>query len=138
MADLFVSPAAERELDALFETDPETASLFDVLLENVADEPAILDDLNRPRRHFDHDPSFEIKQFAEMQNKGKNVFIIKVWDEAGALLPYRCLYAHNPQRDRYHVLMFANRDFDYDSKHPDFIELTRRYDELGLRDFRVR
>lgn len=137
MTSLFVSPDADDELEALAATEVQTVALIDALLESVADNPAILEVLNRPHNHFEYVPSFEIKKFSELQQRGKNVFIIKIWDEEGKLLPYRCLYAHDPQRDRYHVLMIAHRDFDYDNTHPDFIELVRRYDELGLRNFKI-
>ena len=106
-----------------------------MLLESLIDEPQIIELLNRPEVHFAHKPPFETKLFAAMQKKGKNAYIIKVWDEEGQLLPYRCIYAHDPQRDRHHVLMIVDREISYDTNDTNFIELKRRYDALDLRNF---
>ena len=136
MADLFISEEAEQDLDALADWFPGTAALFDALLETLVDEPHIIEVLNRPQVHVKHKPTIEVKEFAAMQKQGKNVFILKVWDDNGQLSPYRCLYAHDPQRDRYHVLMIYDRDFKYDTHDENYIELNRRYDSLGLRNFK--
>lgn len=135
MADLFISDEAEEDLDNIAETLPDTAGFLDALFEVLIDEPHIVEVLNRPQLHHAHQPAIEIKKFGEMQRRGKNVFIIKVWEEDGTLSDYRCLYAHDPQRDRYHVLMIVNREVSYDPNDLCFVELNRRYDALGLRKF---
>lgn len=136
MADLFISEEAENDLETIVDLFPDTVALFDALLETLIDEPHIIEVLNRPQVHVNHTPTIESKTFAAMQKHGKNVFILKVWDADGQLSPYRCLYAHDPQRDRYHVLMIIDRDFNYDTKDASYIELNRRYDALGLRNFK--
>lgn len=108
MAVLFISDRVEAELDELWEASQDDAALFLVLMETLQDEPHIIEILNRPRVHHAHKPTFEIKQFAAMQRRGKNVLIIKVWSEQGQLSPFRGFLAHDSQRDEYSLLMVVN------------------------------
>jgi len=136
MTDLYLCPEAEDELDALYETDEETASLIDVLLEELAGDQDMLGRLFRPNNHFLYMPPFEIKVFAEARKRGKNIFILKVRNDEGELLNHRVLVAYHAQKDRYHVLTVANREISYDTSDPLFEAVLQRYERCGVPDYR--
>lgn len=136
MAALIIVPAADDELDAVYDVDEDAGALIDALLESLAEDQATLGSLFRPDRRFRHQPPFEVKAFAEAQRRGKNIFTLKIWDECGELLNYRVLYAYHGQCDTYYVLSVVSRDDAYDPTKPEFDELLDRYDECGIPTYR--
>lgn len=123
---------AYDELDALYEVDEAAAALIDVLLETLADDVDMLDRLCQPNNHYTYTPPFEIKRYAEMQRRGKNIYILKVRDEQGALLPYRVLIGYHAQIDIYYVLSVLQREIAYVTTDPAFCNVMRRYEQAGI------
>lgn len=132
MAVLIIDPAAEDELDRLYESDEDAAALIDALLEQLGDDEGTLGEIFRPGHFFRYRPPFEVKRFEEAQRRGKNILTMRVRDEAGTLLPYRVLFAHHAQIDSYYVLSVASREDAYDPSKPGFLDLLVRYDEHGI------
>lgn len=132
MAELFVRPEAEDELDALYDVDEDAAALIDVLLDELINDQATLEWLFRPHNHFRYKPPFEVKWFAEAYNTGRNILILKVHSNEGQLLSYRVLVGYHSQKDHYHVLTVVNREISYDTNDPHFAAVLDRYERCGI------
>lgn len=63
MAVLIIDPAAEDELDRLYESDEDAAALIDALLEQLGDDEGTLGEIFRPGHFFRYRPPFEVKRF---------------------------------------------------------------------------
>ncbi|MBK6007623.1 hypothetical protein JJB11_16105 [Ramlibacter ginsenosidimutans] len=137
MAVLIVAREAADEIDALYESDEDAAADIDFLIEQLFEDHRTLEELCLPRDHFDFEPAFEIKRFGAAQRLGKNVYSAKLRSTAdNSVIPYRLLVGFDAQRDRYHVLSIAHRNHAYDTRHPHFAELLRRYDDAGIPTYR--
>jgi hypothetical protein len=133
MADLIATSEAYAELDALYEVDEDAAAQFEMLLETLSDNTSMLDRLFRPANHFQYQPPFEIKRFGELQNVGKNIYIIKVRHATeGYLLPYRLLLGYHAQIDTFYVLSLIEREIDYAPRDPTIVAALERYDGCGI------
>lgn len=132
MADLFVCKDADADLDAIYEKDEDAGALIEVLLQEIDENNALVEELCRPRRHYLHKPPFEVKRYEEMWALGKNIFILKIHSEDGELLPYRVLYGFNAQRNSYHVLAAVDREIAYDNSDPLFNTILARYEQCGI------
>ena len=115
MLSLYYELDAEAELDALWKSDEDAAALIEELLWQFEESPALLDELCKEKRHVTHAPSFEVKRFQHMWQRGYTVYTLKIWPDGGSAISYRVLYAHHPQKDAYHVLAVMQRDLDYDA-----------------------
>ncbi len=136
MADLIATSEAYAEIDALYEVDEDAADLFEILLETLADDPSMLGRLFRPANHFMYTPPFEIKRFGELQDIGKNIYIIKVrHPEEGHLLPYRLLLGYHSQIDTFYVLTLIDREINYDVSDPNIVTALERYERCGIPDY---
>lgn len=122
----------EDELDALWDSDEDAAALIEELLWQFEDAPELLDELCRERRHVTHNPSFEVKRFKHMWNKGYTVYALKIWPDEGRAIQYRVLYAHHPQKDIYYVLTVMQRDIDYDADKHLINKIIAAYEEIGI------
>lgn len=127
---------SEDELDALWESDEDTAALVDELLCQFEESPALLEELCREDRHVNHDPSFQVKRFKCMWNCGYTVYILKVWPKEGREIQYRILYAHHPQKDTYYVLHLMQRGINYDADKKLVDKLIRACEEIGIPRYR--
>ena len=132
MADLILMLDVETELDALYDTEPETAALFDVLFDELVYNKEVLDVLCNPGHRHLFDPPFEIKRFEEMWRMGYNIYTMRVYDEQGALLPRRVLIGYHAQADIYYPLAFPQREFAYETSDPSFSIVVHRYAEAGI------
>lgn len=130
MTELICLEAAFDDIDRL--CAPEVADLFYVLLEELADDSDLLETLFRPTNHYQYTPPFEVKDYVEMQRKGRNFLILKVRNEQGALLDYRLLLGYHSQIDTYYVLTLMDRDIKYDLNHPDIRVAIERYEQCGI------
>lgn len=136
MAELYVCPEADEELDALYETDEDAAALIEVLLEQLWEDERMLEMLCRPVDHFMHKPHYEVKRFVLMHKAGKNIYSVKLWSEEGSLYPYRVLIGFNAQEDSFHVLAIAPRKIAYEHTDPLFKSILDRYDAAGIPTYR--
>ena len=136
MADLILMPDVEAELDALYESEPETVDLIDVLFDALANNKEVLDVLCKPMYRYNFQPPFEIKRFQEVWHRGYNIYTLRVYDASGTLLNRRVLIGHDAQRDTYFPLAFPERDHAYDTTDRLFAGVIRRYDEAGIPVYR--
>lgn len=133
MAELISISEALDEIDALFDIDEDAAAQFYALLEELENDPKMLERLFRPANHYRYAPPFEIKLFRDMQRMGKNIYIIKVRSVTdGSLLPYRLLLGYHSQIDTFYVLTLIEREIDYDLHDPTIVAALERYDGCGI------
>lgn len=128
-------PEAFDELDRLYDIDEAAAALIDVLFEKLDGDADMLDRLCQPNNHYTYTPPFEIKRYAEMQRRGKNIYTLKVRDDQGALLPYRVLIGYHAQINTYYVLAVIQREIAYDTTDPVFRIVLERYGQCGIPDY---
>lgn len=138
MPQLKVCIEAESELDELFKVNEEVVGVFDFLIEQLSEDGPMLEILFRPANHFKYQPPFEVGRFATAQRIGKNIFRVKVRDEKGHFLSWRMFFGHDSQRDIYYVLSITEREHAYDTDHPAYRELLRRYDSAGIPTYAYR
>lgn len=135
MAVLIVEPAAESDLEQIWDINEDAAATITVLLEELESGVPELDRLFRRGFRRIEDPAFDVDHFIEFWREGFNLLRLKIWDEGGALVPYRILYAFDPRYDSYHVLAIIDRDFAYDRTHPIVQRVINDYTHLGLPTF---
>ena len=132
MPHLKVCNEAEDELDALAETEEDVVATFDFLIDQLSEDGPLLEVLFRPADHFKYEPPFDLGVFATAQRIGKNIFRVKVRGEDGKFVPWRMFLGHDSQKDIYYVLSITKREYAYDTNHPAFAELLRRYESAGI------
>lgn len=137
MARLITIEAFEAELDALYETHPQDAAMIDALIEELMDDDELVGTLchETPKWHYRYKPPFEVKRFEECWNRGKRVYLLKVYDEDGHLIPHRVFVGHDIQTDDYIALSVQPRSTSYDTNDTGFEELCKRYDRERIRTF---
>lgn len=136
MASLIFALDAEDEIDALWDSDEDSAALIEELLCQFEESPELLDELCRESRHVTHDPSFEVKRFRYMWKQGYTIYALKVWPGDGSAIDYRILYAHHPQKDEYHILTVMQREIDYESDKELIDRLICACEEIGIPRYR--
>lgn len=132
MASLHYELNSEDEIDSVWDCDENAGALIDELLCQFEESPGLLEELCVENRHLTHDPSFQVKRFQYMWNKGYTVYTLKIWPDYGQAIAYRVLYAHHPQKDAYHVLTVMPRDIDYDSDKELIAKLLAACEEIGI------
>lgn len=129
MCRIEILPAADAELDALYEEDENAAAVFDELLIHLDEDKDMCGRLFRPAHHFNYSPAFDIGKFAQAQKRGLNIFRIKVRDNNGSWIRWRLFIAHHARIDVYYVLSVCPREHAYDINHATFQQLCDRYAE---------
>lgn len=124
-------PAAEEELDRLYDHDEDAAALVDAWFEAVCEDERLLEILFRPQNHYARRPPFEVKRYEAMWRRGKNVFTVKI-DDAGKPIGYRVLIGWHSQRDDYYILAVAPRSEAYELDDPLFDDIICRYEKAGI------
>lgn len=115
MTKLIYTAKVESKLDKLWGHDSKSAALIEELLLQLEEWPEILYELCKESLYIDNNPSFQIKRFKYLWNKGYTVYILKVWPTYGEAIKYRILYAHDPQKDFYYILDLMQRDINYEA-----------------------
>lgn len=136
MVRVLFAEEANAELDALYDQDEDAAALFDLLLQELDANDHVRDLLFRPANHFNFTPPFDVGRVGEAQKLGKNVYRIKVRNEAGQFVPWRMLLGFHAQIDVFYVLSVLPRDHAYDTGHESFRQALSRYERLGIPDYR--
>ena len=133
---LLIAPDARRDLDRLWETDPNCAVVLENMLEQIAADQRLLDALTIRDFGAHRTAAFHVDQWIEQQRRGRNLWRLKHWELEGRGKRYRVIYALDPRVSRYYVLGVFPREFNYESKD----ERTRRvidaYESLGIPTWR--
>jgi hypothetical protein len=133
MTKLVITKDIEDDIDLLYETQPEVADVVEVLLESLYDDLDLLQSLHTPTTYPLHTPFFEVKIFAEALSNGYNIYFLKFKDlHDHAIIGYRLFLGFNAQRDIYYALALTDRAIAYDTHHPAYGDLCRRYDQCRI------
>lgn len=130
----------EDELDALYATAPLSAGLIDALIEELMGDEDCLRTLTNgtPKWLNFYSPAFEIKRFEHAWKGGRDIYLLKPYDEDGHVLDYRFFLAHDARTDEYFALSIQPRKSSYDPTTDDYRRLCARYDGLGIHAARGR
>lgn len=132
MASLHYELNSEGEIDDIWDSDEDAGALIDELLCQFEENPSLLDELCVEHSHQTHDPSFQVKRFQHMWNKGYTMYTLKIWPDVGQAIKYRVLYAHHPQKDAYHILTVMPREINYDSDKELIAKLIEACEDIGI------
>lgn len=130
MSNLWFSEEFEDSLDEIWLEDPMNAAYLDALLDELQTLPELLNCLNQKLPKFLLKPPVEIKLLESGARSNRWIYIVKPYDEDGALLPYRVLLGHEPRKDIYVALAALKRADAYDANNQRFINACELYDRL--------
>lgn len=131
-----IALAAKEDLAAIADDDPETEAEIAVLLQELKGNQQLLDALTIKDFGVTREASFHVDKWVEQQNKGRNLWRLKIWNLEDIGIRYRVIYALDPRVSRYYILAILHRDFDYDENHPRVCKLLDTYDRLGIPNYR--
>lgn len=135
MIRIVITPAAEEDLDLLYEGDEssfDAAAEIETALDEISNDPYLLGHLHKKNFLSIGQPHFDVDRFEELWQQGLNMLRLKFWDWQGSVVPYRVLYAHDARNDIYYVLAVVQRDHAYDTNHPILHRVQSQYNALGL------
>ncbi|WP_081478026.1 type II toxin-antitoxin system RelE/ParE family toxin [Achromobacter arsenitoxydans] len=143
MSQVIVEPAAEQDLDALWDSnDPakqDAVALIEATLAEIAADSDFLSRMFRYHQTRVGDPTVEADRLVEFWNDRtapRNLSRLKMWhfpEDGGHLCSYRVVYAYDGRSEAYHVLGVIHRsNTNYDRKHPHIARILRDYDDLGI------
>ena len=126
-----VSRAAEADLEAIFDEDPDTAGVSLAFLQELQGDPDLLDCLTITDFGKYGEEDFSATSWWNEQPE-RNLWRVKVWDLENRGLKYRMVYAYAGRPKQYHVFAIVHRsDIDYDDEqHPITQRVRRLYDDL--------
>jgi hypothetical protein len=129
---LSIHEDAERDLEALWSEDEESAAILEAFLEEVMDSQDLLERFSR-EDYADtlHDPGFDIKRWQSLW-KDYPVWRLRLFYVPWGAAVRRIVYTYHPGEQRYYILGILPRSFDYDPKHPLAKRIIRACEELGV------
>ena len=128
-----VSANAEADLNLLWagsQKDADDGDLCAIVLEELETNPKLQAMLLSDRAGKFEANGTTVKQWKEHYNKGKDLWILKLWDAQATLCSQRIIYAYFIQTKQFHILAIANRKFDYAIDHPITQRILRDYEAL--------
>jgi hypothetical protein len=132
---IYLDRGARDDRERLWNEDEDAAATIDALLQEANQDPQILTLFTAHDYGKDHSARFHVSRWYAQQNKGRNLWRLKVWDLECAGLQYRVVYALDPLDQDYYVLGIVDRSFDYDEDHPITKRILAAYDRLGIPTF---
>lgn len=133
---IVIAIAAQEDLAAIAMDDPETEAEIVAVLQELKGNQDLLDALTVKDFGLAHDAPFHVDAWMAQQQKGRNLWRLKIWNLEDFGIRYRVVYALDPRISRYYILAVLHRDFDYDEGHPRVKKLLATYDRLGIPAFR--
>ncbi len=129
---LFIHEDAERDLEALWDTEPFAAARIAALLEGIGADQDLMDRLTQHDYGAYATAPFHVSRWQSQWNRGKDLWRLKDWDLEAQGLQYRIPYAYMRGKQHYHVLGVLHRgQVNYDDpNHPITRRILRAYDEL--------
>lgn len=105
----------QEDMDALDEIEPAHADLLDALFEQLENDRGFRECLSE-NRYQRLNPRLETAPIEWAKEHGLNINYLKLWDDDGALVSRRVIYAvdHSPNNRRLVILGLMPRDVDYD------------------------
>ena len=132
MASIRIHKDASDDLDAIWESDPEAAGEIHALLQEAKTNQAILDSLTVHHFGEGYVERYRVTKWVEQQDKGRNLWALKIWDLEDHWPRYRIVYAFHPQTHAHSVLGIFTRDFNYDEGDERTKRVLRVYERLDI------
>jgi hypothetical protein len=130
MTTLAIPVAFDDQLEELARTHAADVGLIDALLEELSDDHEMLACLQNevPAWHWKYTPPFEFKRYQQAWTSKRRVFLLKIYDEHGALSPFRVFFGYDKRLDEYVALSISHRSNSYHPTGEPFRLLCERYD----------
>lgn len=126
-----IHESAERDLEELYEKDPDAAAEIEVLLEILQENEVLASHLGEYYRNYIH-PDFDVGAYVELFQKGIPIYRLKYFDAKGELLPYRIIHVCSFRNDVAYIMAIVHRSFNYDIKHPIVKRILSDCKAIGL------
>ena len=127
---------AVTDLAGIWEADPESAAQIEALLQEAKSNRAILESFTVHLFGEDHVERYRVTKWIEQQDKGRNLWALKIWELEDHWPRYRIVYAFHPQTHVHSVLGIFTRDFNYDERDERTQRVLRVYDRLNIPSFK--
>ena len=127
---LFIHKDAITDLTELRRKELKAAARIAALMEELKGDPDLLDRLTQHDYGAHQSADFHVSKWQAQWRQGRDLWRLKIWDLEDQGLRYRVVYAFMPQKQHYHILAIAPREFDYDSNHPISRRILRAYTSL--------
>lgn len=124
---IIVLSAAREELEDLWQTNEDAAADIEEWLYRLDGDQELLDTLTIHDYGAYRSKPYHVSKWFELWNAGKDIWRLKIW---GVSEGYRTIYAYQLGRQRYVVLGFPPRNFDYSVQHPLSQRMVAHYDDL--------
>lgn len=129
---IVIATAAKQDLLTIATDDPDTESEIAAVLQELKGNQQLLDALTLKDFGRAREAPFHVDKWSAQQQKGRNIWRLKIWELEDMGIQYRVVYALDPRISRYFILAVLHRDFDYDEKNPRVRQLLATYDRLGI------
>lgn len=124
---------AEKDLDEIWDSDPDSAAFLEALLEQIKADQNLLDALTVRDFGKYGGETFSISQWFDQWHRGYDLWRMKAWELEEQHIQYRIIYAFETGKQRYHVLAIVHRSkFNYERDHPLTKRILVAYDRLCL------
>lgn len=133
---LAIHMAARADLDAIGDSDPESAGVLEATMEQIGKDQRLLESLTIKEFGAHGTEAFHVDRWSEQQRQGRNLWRLKVWELEHQRRPYRVVYALDPRATRYCILGIFTRDFNYDRRDPRTQRVLADYDKLSIPTYR--
>jgi anti-sigma-K factor RskA len=129
---LSIHEDAERDLEALWEIEEESAAIMDAFIGEAAGSQEILNRFTE-ESYVDHvhDPGFDIKRWQALWKKYP-LWRIRLFNVPIVASAFRIVFTFHPRELRYYILGIVPRDFNYEPIHPLTKRIIRACNELGI------
>jgi hypothetical protein len=133
---LKVANAAVTDINDISTHDPVAAARIRAVLQEINGSQRLLGALTSRDFGLTRNENFHVAAWDSQQNKGRNLWRLKVWDLEAQRLRYRVVYALDPRNSCHYVLAVLDREFNYDESHPRVRQLLELYDRIGIPPYR--
>jgi hypothetical protein len=136
VATIVLHRAAQADLEDIWESEPEIAAGIYAVLQEAKANQSVLDTFTSHDFGAHGTDRYHVSLWAAQQNKGRNLWRLKIWELEKHAIRYRVVYAFDPRIHRYFVLGIFNRDFNYDEADARTQRVLQAYDRLDIPSYR--
>jgi mRNA-degrading endonuclease RelE of RelBE toxin-antitoxin system len=123
----------ERDLDAIYEVDPESGDEIVAFLDEVQASEELLDRFSSEAFRSPRDPAFDVDRWGSMW-RNYALWRVKLLYTNSEASRYRIIYTYHPTERRYYILAIVHRDqLNYDdANHPIRRRIVDAYRSLDI------
>jgi hypothetical protein len=130
---LSIHEDAVADLQAIWAAgDARSFGVIRMFLQLAKSDQQILESLASDFFGFDGVSNFNVRKWIAQQNRGRNLWRVRLCDIKGLDVPHRILHAFNPANRTYYVLAIMDRGINYDESSTRIRRLLAVYDSLGI------